>query len=87
MKVAIDASGRLVLPKAARTALRIEGQAVLELRVLDDHIEISPVPVGVTLTRRDGFVVAMPKDRSLLPLSNETVEDVRRQIREERGKL
>jgi len=84
MKTTIDAAGRLVLPKAAREALRIKGEAELEVRITEDHVELEPVPLEVDLTEKDGFYIAVPRKSSEQTLSSEAVEKLRLQIREER---
>lgn len=42
-KVKIAANGRMVLPKALREAVGIEGETELVLTVRDGHIEISTI--------------------------------------------
>lgn len=83
MKTTIDSAGRLVLPKVAREALHLKGEAELEVRITEDHIELEPVPLEVDITEKDGFYIAVPR-KPQFPLSAEEVEQVRLDIREER---
>jgi AbrB family looped-hinge helix DNA binding protein len=84
MKTTIDSAGRLVLPKAAREALQIRGEAELEVRIVDDHIELEPLPLEVDISNKDGFYVAVPKEPIEAGLTSDAVEGVRLRIREER---
>ena len=84
MKTTIDAAGRLVLPKAAREALHLRGEAELEVRIAADHVELEPVPLEVEIFQKDGFYIAIPRRPPGAPLSAEDVEKVRLGIREER---
>lgn len=87
MKVTIDASGRLVLPKAARNALRIEGPTELDLRIVGNHIELQTAPADVSLVQKEGILVAVPRDEPPEPLTADTVEETRRAVLDERGSI
>jgi AbrB family looped-hinge helix DNA binding protein len=81
MKTTMDRAGRLVLPKAIRREARIEAGAQLEVRVRDGRIEIEPAPLEVTIVKRGGLTVAVP--RSPVPpmtaaVVAETLDSVRR---------
>jgi AbrB family looped-hinge helix DNA binding protein len=60
MKTTIDRSGRVVVPKAARRAARLEPGTELEVRVIDGRIELEPKAARVRLVKRGGLVVAEP---------------------------
>ena len=82
MKATIDKAGRLVLPKAVRDSLNLQGGSELEVRVVDDHIELTPASIDVQLVRRDGFLVAVPLTKPDRKLTVEEVERIRRETRE-----
>jgi bifunctional DNA-binding transcriptional regulator/antitoxin component of YhaV-PrlF toxin-antitoxin module len=76
MKVAIDAVGRLVVPKALRSELGITGAAELEAVARDGVIElaVSDVPARIENLAGEPTIVT---DSAIEPL---TVEDVRAAI-------
>jgi AbrB family looped-hinge helix DNA binding protein len=84
MKTTIDAAGRLVLPKAAREALHLQGEAELEVRITEDHVELEPVPLEVDISEKDGFYIAIPRKSPERSLSADEVEEARLRIRDER---
>ena len=81
MRTTIDAAGRVVIPKALRTALGLTAGQELELRAVEGRIEIDVAPTPMTLEQRDGRVFAVP-DEPIPPLTaeqvRETLETVRR---------
>ena len=73
MRIAIDAVGRLVVPKALRDELGIRGPAELEVVARDGVIELSPADVPARVADRGGTPVIVAGD-AIPPL---TVDDVR----------
>ena len=72
MRSAIDAAGRVVIPKHLRDRLGLgQGQSV-EIRERDGRIEIEPAPTVMKLVRRTGGPVAVPQDE-VPPLTDEVV--------------
>ncbi len=63
MRTTIDAAGRIVVPKAMRTALRLEAGQSLEIRVEDGRLEIEVAPTPDQLKKRGKGVVAVPEGR------------------------
>jgi AbrB family looped-hinge helix DNA binding protein len=58
MKAAIDAAGRLVIPKEIRRQAGLQPGMLLDLRWHDGRIEIEPAPASVVLIREGRFVHA-----------------------------
>ena len=72
MKTAIDAAGRVIVPKALRDQLGLSAGCKLEIHARDGALVIEPVPTPVTLVRRGKRLVAKP--RTALPkLTQEAV--------------
>ena len=61
MKTAIDAAGRVIVPKALRDELGLSPGRPLEIQARDGALVIEPVPTQVTLARRGKRLVARPK--------------------------
>lgn len=80
MTITMDSTGRIVIPKTMRDALQLESGQPLELRIQDGHLELSVAPTPVTLERRDGVLVGVPKT-SLPPLTTEQVRATLEQTR------
>jgi AbrB family looped-hinge helix DNA binding protein len=80
MRTTIDKAGRIVIPKAMRDELGLNGGAELEISLVDGRIEIDLVPTPVRLERRDGRLVAVP-DREMPPLTAEMVRETLEKIR------
>jgi AbrB family looped-hinge helix DNA binding protein len=76
MKVAIDAVGRLVIPKTLRSELGISGPTELEVVARDGVIELAVADVPARVEDRPGGPVIVT-DTPMSPLS---VEDVRAAI-------
>lgn len=84
MSSAIDAAGRLVIPKAVRDAAGITPETRLEVRYRDGRIEIEPAPLEVEIVDVEGVAVA----RSKTPVPVMSAADVAHtlgQVRDERG--
>lgn len=73
MRVAIDAAGRMVVPKALRAELGITGPAEVELLSADGHLELSVPDTPAHVEMRDGLAVIVP-DR---PIPSTTADEVR----------
>lgn len=54
MRVAIDAVGRIVVPKPVRQQLGVSGPTELELTVADGRLELSVVDLQARVEERDG---------------------------------
>ncbi len=76
MKIAMDAVGRLVVPKALRAELGLTGPTELEVIARDGVIELSVADVPARIEDRGGDPVIVA-DGPMQPL---TVEDVRAAI-------
>jgi AbrB family looped-hinge helix DNA binding protein len=61
MKVAMDAAGRIVVPKSLREALGLKPGQVLEIRAGEGRLEIEVAPTPMRLERRGKGVVAVPE--------------------------
>jgi bifunctional DNA-binding transcriptional regulator/antitoxin component of YhaV-PrlF toxin-antitoxin module len=81
MRVAIDAVGRLVVPKALRNELGVRGPTDLELTAIDGRLELTVADVPARVEDRDGFPV-IATDEPMSPMSvaeaADAVERVRR---------
>ena len=72
MTTAIDAAGRIVIPKALRDRLGLVPGRTLEVTERDGRIEIEPAPSPMSLVQRRGGLVAVP-DEDLPPLTDAVV--------------
>lgn len=81
MRSSIDSAGRVVIPKALRDRLGLEGGKAVEIRERDGRIEIEPAGTAMALARRAGGLVAVPEG-DLPPLTDAivraTIEGTRR---------
>jgi len=81
MRVAIDAAGRIVVPKVLRDELGLAPGTELDLRSVDRHLEIAVAPTPMRLEKHEHGVVAVT-DRAMPILTakqvRETLERVRR---------
>jgi len=84
MKSTIDSAGRLVLPKSVREAINLHGGTEVEIRIVGDHVELSPVPAEVSFVQEGSFVVAVPDKVYDKRLTVEEVEETRKEIDHER---
>lgn len=81
MKTALDAAGRLVIPKSLRQALGLKPGQELEIRAGDGRLEIEIAATPMRLEKRGKGMVAVPQGK--LPALTadevrETIERVRR---------
>ncbi len=74
MKTTIDAAGRIVVPKALREQLGLDGGRALEIREREGRLEIEPAPTPMALVKRRGGRVALPS-RKLPRLTDAIVRD------------
>lgn len=84
MKTTIDTSGRLVIPKEIRREAGLKPGMPLDVRCEEGRIEITPAPLLVKLERRGRLLVAVPQ-KDVGPLTSETVERTRTELRRERS--
>jgi bifunctional DNA-binding transcriptional regulator/antitoxin component of YhaV-PrlF toxin-antitoxin module len=70
MRVSIDASGRLVVPKPLRDELGIGGPAELEAAARDGVIELTVADVAARVEERDGTPVIV-SEQAVEPLTAE----------------
>lgn len=80
MRVAIDAVGRIVIPKPMREELGIDGPTELELTERDGALELTVPYIKAHLEDRDGFTVIVPDQ----PVPTLTTEMVREEIERSR---
>ncbi len=81
MQVAIDAVGRVIIPKSLREELGLNGPANLELTAADGRLELTVADVPARVEERDGLPVIVT-DEPMAPMSiaetREAIERVRR---------
>jgi AbrB family looped-hinge helix DNA binding protein len=81
MRVAIDAVGRVVIPKSLRDELGVNGPAALELIAADGRLELTVADVPAHVEERDGLPVIVT-DEPMAPMdvaeTREAIERVRR---------
>jgi AbrB family looped-hinge helix DNA binding protein len=75
MKAAIDAAGRVVIPKQLRDELALVPGTELEIRAVEGRLEIEPMAVGMHLEHRQGGPVAVV-DEDVPELTAEAVREV-----------
>lgn len=83
MRVAIDGVGRIVIPKAMRDALGIEGPTELELSERDGALELTVPYANAHIEEREGMSVIVI-DPPPPPLGAEKVREVLERVRERR---
>jgi AbrB family looped-hinge helix DNA binding protein len=80
MRVAIDGVGRLVIPKAMREELGIDGPSELEITAADGRLELTVPYIKAHLEVRDGLSVIVP-DEPVPPVTTEMIRDVLERVR------
>ncbi|MGH9245577.1 MAG: AbrB/MazE/SpoVT family DNA-binding domain-containing protein [Acidimicrobiales bacterium] len=80
MRTAIDAAGRLVVPKPLRDELGLTPGAELEARVVDGRLEIEVKPSPMRLENQGGGPVAVP-EQPVLELTADAVREVLERVR------
>lgn len=81
IRTAIDASGRLVVPKRLRDELGIVAGTPLLLSIRDGRLEIEPVYAEIRTVERDGLMVAELVE-PMPPLDEDVFRAAKRRIRE-----
>lgn len=74
MRSAIDAAGRVVIPKSLRDALGLSAGQPLEISERDGRLEIVPAPTPMRLVDEGDGVVAVA-DAEMPPLTAELVRE------------
>ena len=80
MKTAIDAAGRVVIPKALRQALGLKPGQELEIRAGDGRLEIEIAATPMRLVKRGKGPVAVPGSK-LPELTADEVRDTLERVR------
>ena len=80
MRTTIDKAGRIVVPKALRDELGLDGGAEVEISLVDGRIELEPVTSHIHLERKQGRLVAA-SDREIPVLTSEEVRGVLERLR------
>jgi len=80
MKTAIDAAGRLVIPKALRQALGLKAGQAVEIRAGDGRLVIDIAATPMRLKRRGKGVVAVPEGK-LPALTADQVREALERVR------
>jgi AbrB family looped-hinge helix DNA binding protein len=84
MKSTIDAAGRVVIPKGVRQAAGLRPGTKLKIEYRDGRVEIEPVLPPIRFVRKGKLLVATR--RGVPPLTNDDVNRVIQEVREERMK-
>lgn len=82
MKAAIDASGRVLIPKKVRDQAALPAEAALYLD--EKKIVLEPAPTEIRIERRGHFHVAVPLS-SVEPMDEQLVNSTLERIHSERG--
>lgn len=81
MKTTIDASGRIVVPKAIREAAGFEAGQELEISEHEGRVEIEVASKPMRLVERDGFLAAEVDDDEAPSLTAEEVRSLLERVR------
>ncbi len=80
MRTTIDSAGRIVVPKAIRSALGFQPNQELEIRAVDGRLEVEPAPTPMRLVKR-GKGLAAVAERELPVLTADAVRDALELVR------
>lgn len=80
MRIAIDAAGRIVVPKALRDELGLTPDTELEISAVDRHLEIVVAPTPMRLQEHEHGVVAVT-DREMPVLTTDQVRETLERVR------
>ena len=83
LETTMDASGRLVVPKAGREAAGLVAGMPLVISVTEAGIEIAPAPRAVRTVRRSKLTVAVALETPP-PLSTRMVKETQTRVRRDR---
>jgi bifunctional DNA-binding transcriptional regulator/antitoxin component of YhaV-PrlF toxin-antitoxin module len=84
MQATIDAAGRLILPAEILQQAGLRPGMSLEVRWLENRLEIEPAPLTIRLVRKGHLLVAVAH-QEVEPLSAEAVEQTRKTLLQERS--
>lgn len=79
----MDASGRLVLPRAIREAAGLQAGMPLSITVRDGRVEIEPAPRAVKTVRRGRLTIAVALEEGPA-LTARAVRETQSELRRER---
>lgn len=80
MRTTIDSAGRVVVPKAFRDALGLEGGSAIEIGLDDSGLRIEVPPTPMQLEETD-YGVRATSEIDLPPLSADTVRETLERLR------
>jgi AbrB family looped-hinge helix DNA binding protein len=80
MKPALDAAGRVAIPKAIQRQAGLQPGMPLEMRCRDGLIEIEPAPLPVKFVKRGSLLTAVPQ-KTVRPLRADVVDRTRQSLR------
>ncbi|MFL6289293.1 MAG: AbrB/MazE/SpoVT family DNA-binding domain-containing protein [Thermoanaerobaculia bacterium] len=81
IQTTIDSAGRIVVPKTVREEAGILPGMSLRVTAREGRIEIEPIPRQVRIVQKGPLRIAVPVEEGP-PLTEATVEQVRREMRE-----
>ncbi|MFL5815994.1 MAG: antitoxin [Conexibacter sp.] len=80
MRIAIDAAGRLVVPKSLRAELGITGPTEVEVISADGHLELSVPDVEAHVEMSDGLPLIVP-ETVMPPMTAQDVRETLKRVR------